>query len=130
MADEKKIPATPVPAATVLLIRDTDDGIEVFMVERSNRMHFASALVFPGGLVDPEDSEDRLLSRCDGIAGLSTEEAALRIAGVRETFEECIVRCADEFVAAFLFKRLRAGPCLRSSMASKAWAFEEGTQMV
>ena len=45
MADEKKIPATPVPAATVLLIRDTDDGIEVFMVERSNRMHFASALV-------------------------------------------------------------------------------------
>jgi len=89
MADEKKKPATPVPAATVLLIRDTDDGIEVFMVERSNRMHFASALVFPGGLVDPEDSEDRLLSRCDGIEGISTEEAALRIAGVRETFEEC-----------------------------------------
>ena len=70
MTDEKKKPATPVPAATVLLIRDTDDGIEVFMVERSNRMHFASALVFPGGLVDPEDSEDRLLSRCDGIEGL------------------------------------------------------------
>ena len=89
MADEKKKPATPVPASTVLLIRDADDGVEVFMVERSNRMHFASALVFPGGLVDPEDSEDRLLSRCDGIAGLSTEEAALRIAGVRETFEEC-----------------------------------------
>ena len=89
MEDDKKKPVTPVPAATVLLIRDTDQGLEVFMVERNNRMHFASALVFPGGLVDPEDFEERLLTRCDGIEGLSADEAALRIAGVRETFEEC-----------------------------------------
>ena len=73
MEDDKKKPVTPVPAATVLLIRDTDQGLEVFMVERNNRMHFASALVFPGGLVDPEDSEERLLSRCDGIEGLSAD---------------------------------------------------------
>ena len=64
MADEKKKPATPVPASTVLLIRDADDGVEVFMVERSNRMHFASALVFPGGLVDPED---RKIASCPDV---------------------------------------------------------------
>ena len=89
MPDENKKPAIPVPAATVLLIRDGDEGIEVFMVERNSRMHFASALVFPGGLVDPEDTDDALIARCDGVAGLSKDEAALRIAGVRETFEEC-----------------------------------------
>jgi 8-oxo-dGTP pyrophosphatase MutT (NUDIX family) len=89
MSVEKKKPGIPVPAATVLLIRDGDDGIEVFMVERNSSMHFASALVFPGGLVDPEDTDDALIARCDGVAGLSKDEAALRIAGVRETFEEC-----------------------------------------
>lgn len=89
MPDENKKPVIPVPAATVLLIRDSDEGLEVFMVERNNRMHFASALVFPGGLVDPEDLDDALIARCDGLEGLSSDEAALRIAGVRETFEEC-----------------------------------------
>lgn len=89
MSEQAKKSVVPVPAATVLLIRDAGDGIEVFMVERSNRMHFASALVFPGGLVDPEDSDPSLLARCDGIEGLSENEAALRVAAVRETFEEC-----------------------------------------
>jgi len=89
MPNQNKTPVTPVPAATVLLIRDGDEGLEVFMVERSNRMHFASALVFPGGKVDPEDSDATLLERCDGIEGLDAGAAALRIAAVRETFEEC-----------------------------------------
>lgn len=98
MSEQSKNTATPVPAATVLLIRDAEDGVEVFMVERSHRMHFASALVFPGGLVDPEDSDPSLLTRCDGIDGLTEAEAALRVAGVRETFEECgvvLARHAD-----------------------------------
>ncbi len=89
MSEKAKKMLLPVPAATVLLIRDSDEGVEVFMVERSNRMHFASARVCPGGLVDPEDSDPSLLARCDGIEGLSETEAALRVAGVRETFEEC-----------------------------------------
>lgn len=89
MPDDRKRPVTPVPAATVLLIRDGAEGLEVFMVERSDRMHFASALVFPGGKVDPEDADARLLARCDGIDGLAPEAAALRVAAVRETFEEC-----------------------------------------
>lgn len=89
MPDRPKTPVIPVPAATVLLIRDGEAGLEVFMVERSDRMHFASALVFPGGKVDAEDADAGLLARCDGIDGLSPAEAALRVAAVRETFEEC-----------------------------------------
>ena len=88
MPNDTEKSVVPIPASTVLLIRDIDDGLEVFMVERSSKMHFASALVFPGGMVDPEDSEAAVLERTDGIEGLSAAAAALRIAAVRETFEE------------------------------------------
>ena len=69
-------------AATVVLLRDAPDGLQVLLLERPrNRGSFAGAWVFPGGVVDPEDyaqpGEDD-----DG------ELAAARLAGVRETAEE------------------------------------------
>jgi len=50
---------TPIrPAATVLLVRDGADGLEVLMQRRAATMVFASGTyVFPGGRVDPEDGE-------------------------------------------------------------------------
>jgi 8-oxo-dGTP pyrophosphatase MutT (NUDIX family) len=82
--------ATPRPAATVLLLRDGPGGIEVFMQVRHRDMKFASgALVFPGGRVDPEDHAlaanpdlSPATARLDPLAG------ALRVAAIRETFEE------------------------------------------
>ena len=57
-ADQPLIPVTPLDASTVLLIRDSDDGIEVFMVVRHSKADFASgALVFPGGKVDTADPD-------------------------------------------------------------------------
>ena len=48
--------AKPQPAATVMLLRDGDDGMEVFMIVRHQKSDVhAGALVFPGGRVDPED---------------------------------------------------------------------------
>ncbi len=88
MPTDNSSPVFPVPAATVLLIRDGAEGIEVFLVERGSGLHFGSALVFPGGKVDPEDGEPAIFERCDGLDSLSAEEAALRVAAVRETFEE------------------------------------------
>src|SRR4026207_1717173 len=50
--------AKPVPAATVMCLRDGDDGMEVFMIVRHEKSDVhAGALVFPGGRVDPEDYE-------------------------------------------------------------------------
>jgi 8-oxo-dGTP pyrophosphatase MutT (NUDIX family) len=75
----------PRPAATVLLVRDGAEGLQVFMVVRHHKIDFASgALVFPGGKVDPED---RLLAGDD-------DERAARVAAVRETYEECGVLLA------------------------------------
>lgn len=63
-------------AATVVLLRDGADGLEVLLLERPHdRGSFAGAWVFPGGAVDPEDA-----------AG--SDEASARVAAVREVEEE------------------------------------------
>lgn len=99
-------PAPALPAATVLLLRDGANGLEVFMVERHHEIDFATgALVFPGGKVDPEDREPGLLKRCVGAEGAGTEALALRAAAVRETFEECGVLLAKRRGASELLAR-------------------------
>src|SRR6185369_15277154 len=48
----------PKPAATVLLLRDTAQGIEVLMTRRSAAASFApGAYVFPGGGIDAADAQ-------------------------------------------------------------------------
>ena len=52
-------PVEPRPAATILLLRDTSDGIEVLMTRRSMQASFAPGVfVFPGGAVDADDRGD------------------------------------------------------------------------
>jgi 8-oxo-dGTP pyrophosphatase MutT (NUDIX family) len=64
----------PRPAATVILLRDGDAGLEVLMTRRTlNAKFMAGAWVFPGGAVDPGDG--------DGQQGL-------RAAAAREVREE------------------------------------------
>jgi 8-oxo-dGTP pyrophosphatase MutT (NUDIX family) len=49
---------TPRPAATVMLLRDTADGLAVFLLQRHSRMEFApGTTVFPGGGVDDRDRD-------------------------------------------------------------------------
>ena len=78
-------PATP--AATLVLFRDRAGAApELLMVERSKGMSFAGgAVVFPGGRVD--DDDHALAARFD----LDPEDAAARIAAIRETIEESLI---------------------------------------
>jgi len=71
------------PAATVVLLRDGSQGLEVFMVRRHHQIDFAGgALVFPGGKVAPEDVElGQTLAPADALA-------PFRVAAIRELFEE------------------------------------------
>jgi len=88
-------PAPAEPAATILLLRDAPAGLQVFMVQRHHRIDFATgALVFPGGKVDPADREPRLAPRCQEAGNLSEADRALRVAAIRETFEEAGVLLA------------------------------------
>jgi 8-oxo-dGTP pyrophosphatase MutT (NUDIX family) len=105
MTDQKP-PATPVPAATILLVRDAPDGLEVFMVKRHHQIDFVSgALVFPGGKVDAGDREAGLSDLADGGEGWDEARRALGAAAIREAFEESGILLAREagsgaFVAA------------------------------
>ena len=77
---EPRAVVEPRLAATVLLLRDGEDGMEVFMVVRHHQIDFASgALVFPGGSIDPGDRE---IAANPALfppqPGLSAADAALR----------------------------------------------------
>ena len=92
-------PVTPRLSATVMLLRDSPTGIEVFMVVRHRQIEFASgAIVFPGGSLDASDRDPRLPALCDGAAGLDQAALALRVAAAREAFEECGVLFARDAV--------------------------------
>ncbi|HUT78969.1 MAG TPA: hypothetical protein VM285_14825, partial [Polyangia bacterium] len=47
----------PVPAATVITVRDGPDGIEALMLRKNSKIAFGGMWVFPGGRVDAEDRE-------------------------------------------------------------------------
>lgn len=85
-------PAAPRLAATMLLVRD--DPFEVLLARRHAKAVFASAVVFPGGAVDDDDYRDEWLPLLGSGAGLPRNERAIRIAGIREVFEETAVLLA------------------------------------
>ena len=120
------------PAATVLLLRDGRDGVEVYMQKRPAEMSFAaSAHIFPGGSMDERDGSDEALGLVvdvdlgvvAGRMGLAGDEAGLRrccalhVCAVRELAEETGVVLArrrdggalDARDAADLSRRLREG---------------------
>ena len=81
----------PRPAATLIIVRDTEDGqaIEVLMTERHGDLSFAAgALVFPGGLVEEGDRSADLQARCQSRGRADPEQIAHLLAAIRETFEE------------------------------------------
>lgn len=84
-------------AATVMLVRDGVDGLEVFMLRRNLNSDFVGgAFVFPGGAVDPSDGG----AEVDGVASgrddasasmlldLPAGGLAFWVAAIRESFEE------------------------------------------
>jgi len=81
--------ASTIPAATVVLLRDADDGLETLMLHRTSKVAFGGMWVFPGGRVEDGDR------RPDDV----DDEAAARRAAVREAQEECALTVhADDVV--------------------------------
>lgn len=89
-------PATPVDAASLILVRDGAFGPEVLMGRRHRRARFVpDAFVFPGGKVDPADRAAKPARDLDpvhpprmAVRGNADFARALAMAAVRETFEE------------------------------------------
>ena len=73
------LPAPAKPSASVVVVRDGADALEVLMLRRNEKIAFhGGAWVFPGGRIDAQDG--------DFVAGAELEIA--KRAAVRETLEE------------------------------------------
>jgi glyoxylase-like metal-dependent hydrolase (beta-lactamase superfamily II)/8-oxo-dGTP pyrophosphatase MutT (NUDIX family) len=86
--------SVPRPAATLILLRE---GPEVLMLQRVQTAAFlGGAYVFPGGALDPHDSDARVLRRVVGLTEAQANERlrvssgglAYYVAAIRECFEE------------------------------------------
>lgn len=129
----------PVPAATVVVLRDGPTGPEVLMLRRHTVSGvLGGAFVFPGGKVDPaldtlqpqhvhatlDDLRQRL-----GEAGLSQDMAGnLFAAATRETLEECdlLLGCngASPAKVACVRSVLRAGRSVGEALEAAAWRLD------
>ena len=100
--------ATPRPAATILLVRDSQQGMEVLMQQRHQSAPFgAGAWVFPGGKLEPQDrlacwqqQTDLSPSCAQRQLVTATDARAFYLAAIRETLEEAGVLIAHQASAA------------------------------
>lgn len=111
MTDERSQPVVPRPAATVMLLREARDDVEVLVIRRHEKLKFMGGMwVFPGGAVCAADASPDALARipaasqtgCARLATLPGEPIdelaclALAVAACRETFEETGVLLASD----------------------------------
>jgi 8-oxo-dGTP pyrophosphatase MutT (NUDIX family) len=97
------------PAATILLVRD-DPTFEVLMVKRHHQIDFASgALVFPGGKTHAGDHDEGWADHVIGWDQTPAEKRALRIAAIREAYEEAAIIVANDAAGAPFRGDERAG---------------------
>ena len=79
---------SPRDASTVIVTRDGDLGIEVYLLRRSSRATaMPDAYVFPGGTLDTGDKSPQARMRL--VGEWRPSEPAFTYAAIRETFEEC-----------------------------------------
>lgn len=93
------------PASTVMLLRDSEHDLEVFMMQRTTTAAFASGMyVFPGGRVDDVDGASELDDLCEGLTDAEASDLlrvpsgglAYWVAAIRESFEEAGVLLARD----------------------------------
>jgi 8-oxo-dGTP pyrophosphatase MutT (NUDIX family) len=108
----KVVPA--LPAATVTLVRDASDGIEVLMLQRNYQSGFMPGMfLFPGGALDAADAAQAVLARClkldertaSAALGMSSGGLAYWAAAIRESFEEAGVLLAYDEAGALVNPR-------------------------
>lgn len=81
-------PVPPHPAATLILLRDGPEGLELLVMERHPGLRFApGATVFPGGRLEAADHEPHWQTRWPD--GDPPADLAHRVAALRECAEEC-----------------------------------------
>jgi len=125
-------------SSTIVLVRDAQGhqqnnvGADVLMVQRAATMGFAGgSLVFPGGKVDGADIappwRDNSATVHPGLSPFPIDEHDVRVAAIRELFEECGILLATLNGAlvdqAYLRARVDDVPALRAQINADATLF-------
>ncbi len=138
------MPAKPTPASTVILVRQHDGELQVYLLRRSAESGFmAGHYVFPGGTVEDEDRDliwenhaDMDLGKISERLGgdLTGEEAlAYSVTAIRELFEEAGVLLAhraeqseSDFLKASEMRAMEglAKGWLREKAESEGWSLQ------
>jgi 8-oxo-dGTP pyrophosphatase MutT (NUDIX family) len=96
-AGQERAPVPAMPAATVTIVRDAAEGIEVLMMRRNLKSGFVPGMyVFPGGGLDEADLSFKNNGLCNclndaaasGMLGMAADGLAYWAAAIREAFEE------------------------------------------
>ncbi len=141
MPGSSEIP-TPLPAATLILLREAHGGLQAYLVKRSPKSGFMAGLyVFPGGAVEDQDRDAslwrehgdlepyELIEKFSG-EGTAGDAAAFAVAAIRESIEEAGVflaaprdpSAADyDLVATLAQSALRPAGWLRELVAQGGW---------
>ena len=113
------ITTPPADAASVLLLRDSDEGLQVLLMRRAQASQvLGGAYVFPGGKVDAEDHAPQTLPCLSEAAPQLRDRlgepeldparaAGLFMAALREAFEECGVLAGQDESGPSLAAQLR-----------------------
>ncbi len=116
-------------AATVMLLRDSSAGLEIFLIKRHGLSDvLGGAYVFPGGKVDGADAEldaDAHLDQAPTVLHASLNEpeidartaSGLYVAAIREAFEECGIL--------FAHGATQAQATRATALAREGYAFDE-----
>ena len=67
-----------IPAATVVIMRDSEPGIELLMLRKNSKVAFGGMWVFPGGKID---ETDKVINSDGSVDELATATSA----AIRET---------------------------------------------
>ena len=78
-----------IPAATVVIMRDSESGIELLMLRKNSKVAFGGMWVFPGGKID---ETDKVINSDGSLDELATATSA----AARETFEEAAISVSQE----------------------------------
>ncbi len=95
-------------AATIILVREKNSILEVYLLKRSTKSSFMGGLyVFPGGVAEPDDfgteswishidlSQDQIEQQLGGDAVSTDDILGFSIAAIRETLEEAGILIAS-----------------------------------
>ena len=143
MTDKKNTPPPLRQASTVILAREKNKALEIYLLRRSTKSGFMGGLyVFPGGVVDPDDmgldswaphidmAADQIEKRLGGDTFSNEDALGFSIAAIRETLEESGVFIASgknkiqkdvEDICAFRLNKDLPKSWFRTKMMNEHW---------